>query len=46
MENFKKSGTETTVTLLRYITDESHAWSRIAERLHFKNMHPVKNVKR
>jgi len=46
MENFKKSGTETTVTLFRYITDELHAWSHIVERLIFKDMYSVKDVKK
>ena len=46
IETLKESDIEAAITLFRYIIDELHAESLEVERLHFKDMYPVEEVKR
>lgn len=46
IDDLKESDVETTVALFRYIIDELHARSLEGERLHFKDMYPVEDVKK
>lgn len=45
IENLKESDVEAAVTLFHLVVDELHAMSLEVERLHFKDIYPVEEVK-